>query len=192
MGLRHLADLSAARWLVDETDRPWTERVTFGPGGFAAYARVRFLDDPAFPGQSENDVAPAEDAPTESEQIGFALETLSGHTATPDDCYFCLWDGWGTEIAGSPRVELPHRSYFLFRGSLTDWRAADLWPGQPRGTTPDPAFVWPADHAWCLAKDVDPHWAGVGGSEAAVAGLLADPRLDVVRADPAAKQPTYY
>jgi hypothetical protein len=54
-----------------------------------------------------------------------------------------------------------------------------------------PAFVWPADHRWCLAADVDPHYAGVGASEDAVHALLALPDLDVVRTDPAAPQPHF-
>jgi hypothetical protein len=56
---------------------------------------------------------------------------------------------------------------------------------------PSPAFIWPADHAWCVADDVDPHWAGIGAGTAAVDALVSDPRLDVVRADPAREQPFY-
>jgi hypothetical protein len=85
-------------------------------------------------------------------------------------------------MAGA-RVTLPHRAYFLFRGA-----AADLagWEG------PDPAFVWPADRTWCLADDVDPHYAGIGASTAAIHALTASEDLDVVPADPAAPQPAYY
>jgi hypothetical protein len=54
-----------------------------------------------------------------------------------------------------------------------------------------PALVWPADHAWCFVSDVDPHWAGIGASATAVEQLLADPVLDVVRADPDLPQPSY-
>jgi hypothetical protein len=52
-------------------------------------------------------------------------------------------------------------------------------------------LVWPADHAWCIANDVDPHWAGIGASVAAIDELLADPRLDIVRDDPGQAQPYY-
>ena len=52
-------------------------------------------------------------------------------------------------------------------------------------------FIWPADHAWCVAHDVDPHYAGIGASSAAVADLLAQPDLDVVPADPRVEQPYY-
>jgi hypothetical protein len=53
---------------------------------------------------------------------------------------------------------------------------------------PDPAFIWPADRAWCVANAVDPHWAGIGADVSAIDELLADPRLDVVRANPKARE----
>lgn len=47
------------------------------------------------------------------------------------------------------------------------------------------------DHAWCVACDVDPHRAGIGAEPEAVDHLLAESRLDVVRADPERQQPFY-
>jgi len=216
------SDLSAADWIT-ASDQPWEQLVGFGPEGFPAYARLRFLPDPAYEGQGENDVD-VDDAHDETAQLRVALETLARHTRTPDDCYFCLWDGWGTDIQGGdgartldyqtgtvsrgpliapafppsvlhgPKVVVPHRAYFLFRGSISDfgdWGAADAWPGQPRLHMPDPAFIWPADHAWCVANDVDPHWAGIGAGVSAIDELVADPRLDIVPADPGEEQPAY-
>jgi hypothetical protein len=51
--------------------------------------------------------------------------------------------------------------------------------------------VWPADRAWCVANGVDPHYAGIGGPDAAIADLLETPGLDVGRVDPAVEQPSY-
>jgi len=56
---------------------------------------------------------------------------------------------------------------------------------------PNPAFIWPADRSWCVADDVDPHWAGIGADRSAIDQLLADPRLDIVRADPREDPPHY-
>ena len=198
MALTPCSDLSEADWIT-ASDRQWQQLVGFGPVGFPAYARLRFLPDPAYEGQSENDVH-VDDADTETAQLRAVLGTLTGHTRTPDDCYFCLWDGWGSDIEGGPsllhrpKVVVPNRAYFLFRGSVSDlgdWGAADEGPGQPRLHMPDPAFIWPADHSWCLANDVDPHWAGIGADVSAIDQLLADPRLDVVPADPGQDQPSY-
>lgn len=97
------------------------------------------------------------------------------------------------EVLNGPMVKHEHRNYYLFRGPVSDlgnWGAADMAPGVSRHNL-SPAFVWPADHAWCIASDTDPHWAGIGASEEVVAELLTIPDLDVVEADPAHQQPFY-
>jgi len=179
---------------------------------------------PTYEGQSENDVEIDGHAPSESAQLLAVLEALTPHTRTPDDCYFCLWDGWGSDIEGGdgarildwqsgtvrrgpqiapafpssvlhgPKVVVPNRAYFLFRSAVSDfddWGPAEMWPGQPRLHMPAPAFIWPADHAWCIANDVDPHSAGIGADVSAIDQLLADPQLNVVPADPRENQPSY-
>jgi hypothetical protein len=220
-------DLSAADWIV-HSGLPWQQLVGFGPAGFDAYARLRFLPDPVRLGQSENNVQ----ADWRIDQLPTLFEVLAAHTATPDDCYFCVWEGFGhadvaivddavyidDENAGAqleqtdarpgrapeplaspsmphlPKVVVPHRAYWLFRGCLADvgsWDSAQEWPGQSQLDGAQPAFIWPADHAWCLARDVDPHWAGIGGTPPLITRLMTDPRLDVVPADPTAEQPFY-
>jgi hypothetical protein len=94
------------------------------------------------------------------------------------------------EALRGPLVELPHRRFALFRGPLHDIDTWEIQFGRGHPIAP-PAFVWPADHRWCFAADVDPHWAGIGADQAAVGALLADPALDVVPADPAGHQPEY-
>jgi hypothetical protein len=221
--LRPCSDLSAAGWITS-SDLRWEQLVTFGPSGFPAYARLRLLPDPEHPGQAENDAHIEDDRASESAQLGAVLQMLSRHTRTPDDCYFCLWDGWGSGIYGGdgmrevdlqtgtthagpqmtpafpptvlhgPKVVVPNRAYFLFHGKISElgeWGAAEMWPGQPRSDMPDPAFIWPADHAWCIAHDVDPHWIGIGAGKEAIEELIAHPLLDVVPADPREDQPHY-
>ncbi|MPZ62143.1 MAG: hypothetical protein GEU93_12780 [Propionibacteriales bacterium] len=94
----------------------------------------------------------------------------------------------------APKVVVPNRAYWLFRGPLADtgtWDTAHGLPGQVRLDAAEPAFTWPADHAWCVARDVDPHWAGIGGHTLLMNQLIADPRIDVVPADPTKDQPFY-
>lgn len=244
MPLEVCTDLSPAAWLNDG-EAPEQELISLGPSGFPAYARLRFIPDPAYPGQCENEQFD-ESAPAERERLRRALDILLRHTTTPQQCHFCLWDGWGwtirerdgewsieTEQRGerpldtptwpdvmpsryvehrragtpaaagdavpgryvplgrgaapaepcAPKLVRPNRAYFLLRGAITDILE--------RPELPDPAFVWPADRRWCLTKDVDPHWAGIAGSEAVVADLLADPLLDVVPAEFGAPLPLY-
>jgi hypothetical protein len=54
-----------------------------------------------------------------------------------------------------------------------------------------PAFVWPPDHTWCVAADIDPHWAATGASAPLIERLTGDPGLDAVEANPADEPPAY-
>jgi len=182
----------AARWIV-ESATPFDQLTMFGPSGFEASARLRFIPDPSCQGQDEADVVLPDDHIPDLVQVQLALRRLAEFTATPQDCYFCVWDGYSDiELpAAAALVVLPHRRYAMFQGPLRqiDTFAEDL--GSGRIVAP-PAFVWPADHRWCLACDVDPHWAGLGAEQAAVDALIADVDLDVVQAEPDKPQPLYY
>lgn len=203
MPLSICSDLSPASWLV-AGDAAWDQLVSFGPTGFPAYARVRFIPDPNYPGQKENE-ADLGASPGEVEQWRALLQLLASATSDPSDCYFGLWDGWPFPDAAHrwptfkipPSTQIPARAFFLFHGALTDAEisgsptAAGIWglPEFSHGGTP--AFVWPADHTWCVAADVDPHWAGIGATVTTIRRLVADQRLDAVIADPDGAQPAY-
>ena len=203
MSLVVCSDLSPATWIATSNE-PWQRLVTFGPAGFAAYARVRFIPDPTHQGQQEHE-ADLDASPDETAQWRALLHVLAAHTVHPADCYFGLWEGWGLSESARgwptfavPRdAAIPARSYFLFHGSLSEaeiWgqpAAAGIWglPEFARGGTP--AFVWPSDHAWCVAADIDPHWAGIGATVPTIERLLSDPRLDAVASDPDSEQPAY-
>jgi hypothetical protein len=220
-------DLTPADWIA-HSSLPWDRLVTFGPVGFDAYARLRFLPDPVRPGQNENEA----DRGWRGDPFPALLDVLAAHTAAPDDWWFCVWEGF-LDTGGNPdddgarylddedavatvgdpharpgvapqpvdpsprlppKVVVPHRAYWLFRGFPADlgaWDTAEGWPREHSLDCPEPAFLWPADRAWCVACDVDPHWAGIGGSAALVASLTDDPRLDVVPADPTEGPPAY-
>jgi len=81
----------------------------------------------------------------------------------------------------APRVQIPARSYLLFRGVLHDagrWGAADLLPGRPRRIN-SPNLMWPSDHAWFVASEIDLPWTGIGGTAALLDDLLSTEGLDV-------------
>lgn len=197
VGLSPCADVTPAAWLTDGA-RPWDELVGFGAAGFPAYARLRFIPDPTHPGQDEVDGARGTERPPELEQLRTAADALSRYTTTSDHLYTCLWEGWGlagydgSDPTAGNYLSLPHRGYYLFVGTRADLGA---WPPsrttRPRPSPLTPAFIWPEDHAWCIASDIDPHWAGVGAAAGAVDALLAHPALDVVTADPRDDQPRY-
>ena len=191
MALRHSVDPSAARWIA-ASGTPWPRLVLFGPAGFDAYARLRYIPDPTARARSEADVEVPEDHPRDLVQARRALAVLARFTTTPERCYFCAWDGY-SDLPLPPSatlIDLPHRRYALLEGAASD---LDGWAdavGVPDTPWP-PALAWPADRRWFFASDVDPHWAGIGASAEAVDALLREPGLDVVRARPEEAQPEY-
>lgn len=190
MTLRPCADTSPADWLFS-SGVPWHQVVGFGPTGFDAYARLRFIPDPVRPGQYEADVEMPDDHPSDWSQAWTALDVLRRFTDS-DRWFICVWEGSGhdvpPEVFRKPLVGPSQRRYFMAEGTSDDLAG---WETMFDYGQPVPALVWPADRAWCFASDVDPHWAGIGASAGAVEALMSS-GLDVVIADPEAPQPTYY
>ncbi|ORI20029.1 hypothetical protein BJD99_00465 [Rhodococcus sp. 1163] len=183
-------DGSPAQWLIDQR-RDWWDLVTRGPSGYKRYARLRFIPDPTYDGQREMDTDFANDGPSEIAQLGIAVSTLVRFTTTPHECYFLIWEGYeNLDHFKSATVSIPERPCYLFRGTAEDvsrWKDAR----DDSGELPIPAFVWPADRAWCIANDVDPHFATIGAGESAIADLLRTARIDTTPDDPTEYPPFY-
>lgn len=144
MVLRHEPDVSLAAWYADR-DEPWVDLCCWGPSGYEAYARVLHLE-PALVGDEQEQMNAEGDLT--DDRLAALVAVLAGHTSTPDDCFFGLWDGFGeihggeavavisastdgrhrpqprpapafdAEVLASPRVSIPARDYLLFRGPL--------------------------------------------------------------------------
>jgi hypothetical protein len=182
--LRHEPDSSLADWFA-RRDEAWGELVTMGPAGFESYARVRYLEEDRI-----------------FQRVLFARLRvhLAGRTKTPGDCFHALWAGAVSGMHGDPargippwfpafslarRSGVPHREYMLFRGHLDDvghWGATDPMTGSSRDEhLPAPHLLWPADHRWFAATDVDSDFTWVGGSQDLIAAVITDPKLDAER-----------
>jgi hypothetical protein len=166
MTLRPLVDVSPAEWFV-EAKAPWWTKVCLGPPTLEAYARLQLI-----PADEDEDVDLAQAIAETLRRI------LPQHTATADDCYFGQWEGCGWEppVQSAPvvfsvtdelTVGIRHsvRDYHLFGGTLDD---SSEWDGGD-----PPHLMWPADHAWFVAKDVDPDWVGIGGTQTLIDEVLA-------------------
>lgn len=133
-----------------------------------------------------------------------------GWTSTPEDCWFCVWDGFGWDAVSSisavftadgeppdvvseprrdpvpapvrdgPRVRLPNREYLLYRGPTEDVVATADLGGDGQCAS----LWWPTDHAWCVASDVDLRWTYVGGPRGLIDAIIADQRIEALPASP--------
>jgi hypothetical protein len=211
------SDVAAAQWITAR-DQHWWDLVTLGPTGFPAYARLRFIPDPAYEGQSGSEganqtgVRSVGDTLSESEQLRIAVQTLLHQVSSPTEGYLLMWDGYGESmipelVLGIPHVVItddeappdpsvsPAREYYLVRVSLPDFVSGAVehsWQAATGLPMQAPAFIWPADQTWCITSDVDPHWAGIGAAQTLIDFLLTDALLDVVRVEKDQKLPFYH
>jgi hypothetical protein len=106
------------------------------------------------------------------------VQALAAATTT-DAVTLAVWEGWGTgAVLAGPRLELPGRAYGLIEGrlgELTDpewpWGAGIGWSAPFEG--PMPQLIWPADHAWVVASEIDWDSTIVAGSRALIDAVLA-------------------
>jgi hypothetical protein len=140
-------------------------------------------------------------------------ELLRPWTTTPDQCWFCVWDGYGwdnvrvvtatrMDVAGQPG---PPREA---RGKLPDPIRAAVRQG-PRVRLPARDYLlyrgpveaavatvglagdqqtanlwWPEDRAWCVATEIDLPSTYVGGQAGLIERLVSDDRIEALPAGP--------
>lgn len=142
------ADADAARWLLQAGVR-WQDLVTFGPPGFDVYVRIAL--------SRADDTHESDERPIDAVRV--ALATLASFTTTPDHGYAAVWEGWGGGPLSprAPQVDIPNREMLLFTGHVETLRDAPAlaWYGSAAGSHQEPHLVWPEDHAWCVACEVD-------------------------------------
>lgn len=141
--LRPAASGDAGQWLL-RPDVDWWDLVRYGPPGFDAYVRIAFAEVAA---EGEDPV------------VRLALATLAAHTTTPDAGYAGIWEGGtgGPPDPRAPQVPIPNRTMLMYTGSVDVLRDAPALARFEPGDQwyQEPNLVWPEDHAWCLACEVD-------------------------------------
>ena len=139
------------------------------------------------------------------------LRVLARYTTTPQDCLFGLWEGWGwmsgtgvvrssydgtssqvpsqvpspfteAELA-TPRLHLPDRDYLLLSGLLSAAPALSQYDDGPFSWQ-SPNLVWPADHAWFVATEIDFDSTLIGGTTDLITDILSAPGLEAWPVEP--------
>jgi hypothetical protein len=168
----------------DDVEVPWAEVAAHN--GTVAHPLMQWVALTRGPVDSQPPVW--DDGPSEGHlPVAVAArlaEVLARHTATPADCIFGRWDGFGYDLPSSevpPRLLLRgERDVVLVRGPI-DAAARNLAP-EPHEQSAN--LWWPADRSWCVVTDIDLMSSYVGGSAACIAELLARPGLEVAPATP--------
>ena len=87
------------------------------------------------------------------------------------------------DVSSGARLQLPGRDYVLFDAGIR--RFADpAWvtdaPWTDSAWPQTPSLIWPDDHAWVLATEIDFDSTVIAGSRALVDALVADPTIEVL------------
>lgn len=239
-GLSFSRDVALASWVGPRLTGAWGTVTGVVPSGFPAYARIchpvqvgadewltwadvaaatgrtvhplmqwQAIVRPVGEGSAWHGGEPAVgNLPTHLLRALCAM--LATNTRSPDDCVFCLWDGYGLlhgspavaimssfgnasdvppavedDVRDGPRVRLPGRDYLLLTGPLT--AAGDLdWNLMPSLVDcQSPNLFWPKDVAWCVATEIDYDSTLVGGSAELIDAILRSPELESWGVEPA-------
>jgi hypothetical protein len=144
-------------------------------------------------------------------QCRVLVQLLSKHTATPNACWLCLWDGYGYLSAGgiavltarssSDQQKLPSRPRRFASSDPSRHRSQPLFRDRKRVRLPNrdyllfkapataasgwqdgPNLWWPEDRAWCVASEIDFPYTYVGGSTKLIEEILGHPDLEALPA----------
>lgn len=112
---------------------------------------------------------------------------LAAHTADPSRCFFglCTIQSWLDSFSTDdlqPLLKLPYeRDHIVLSGPLSavDQIAYDRFrQGSPIPYRETPNLIWPADHAWLVASEVDFDSTLVGGDTKLVNAIVESPELE--------------
>lgn len=130
-------------------------------------------------------------------------DVLLAHLPASGDVTYAVWEGhgfWGggstpahhpaetaSEMpvpsrvpgAADPVLALPARNHHLFRAPLA---AHETWIKE-QFFEQSANLVWPDDHAWCLATEIDFNFTLLGCARAVADAVLADPALEAFEVD---------
>jgi hypothetical protein len=134
-------------------------------------------------------------------------ELLRSATSTSDQCWFCIWSGWGwlhvsagsvaslggerprwrdpyVEVeqfaASAPLVGNEAREYHLFCGPID--AVVDSRP--PQDFYQAPSLWWPDDRSWIVASEIDHWWTYVGGTTPVIDRVVDAWRFEARRVAP--------
>jgi hypothetical protein len=146
------------------------------------WGRLHDVQDPYAPGSSIGWLDPV---------VLAALVPLLGEaTTTPDDLVAGFWAGGsGQRLVSAEQLQVPGRECVLATTSVDELSDPDWGYGMRLGWLPysrhsSLQLLWPEDHAWVLASEIDWDSTIVAGSRSLVDGILGDGRFEAFEVGP--------
>ena len=120
---------------------------------------------------------------------GYTTLTIESFGGEPDDVIASAQDPTAAllpaDVVNGPKLDLPHRSYFLFAVppvTFTDPAWANVAPWHHAPWSPQsPSIIWPADRAWVVVSEIDFDSTVIAGSHSLINDLVADPGIEALR-----------
>lgn len=86
-------------------------------------------------------------------------------------------------VEGGPHLEYPGREFVLLQSSLKaledpGWGYGAGIGWTPHSPAPSPQLLWPEDHAWVVASEIDWDSTIVAGTRSVIDAILADPDFE--------------
>jgi hypothetical protein len=111
-------------------------------------------------------------------------QVLRSHTATPEDCFFLVWEGYAgllPVVRSAATIQIaPHaRRMHILKGQVED--ATESIQSLP--TLRLPMWWIPQDGAWCVGNDIYGRSVFVGASAETIFAIVNDPQLEAYLAD---------
>lgn len=122
--------------------------------------------------------------PDEGSVPAGTLTAILDQCPRSDNVVQAVWSGFGswTDVEeGEPLMPgWGGRSYRLF---TTAQEAVTTWPGMVPGWPQSANLIWPADHSWCVATEIDWDSTLIAASSEVAEAMLADVRLEAFAVD---------
>ncbi|MFK5585100.1 hypothetical protein [Serinicoccus sp. LYQ131] len=112
--------------------------------------------------------------PEEGSVPASVLSAILDHCPGSGEILQGVWDGFGS-WSEEPGSERPARGYYIFTTPRAPFYA---WPGMDPHWPQSANRIWPPDHNWFIATDIDLDSTLVAGPSSLADALLADERLE--------------
>jgi len=88
------------------------------------------------------------------------------------------------EVMSGRRLHHPGRDYLLFAGPLEAAMDLGHWPSQDWFVPQSPSLIWPTDHSWCVATEVDFDSTLIAGDNDLIDAVLGAEDLEATPIEP--------
>ena len=200
--VRRIFSVSDGDWIDDRLIKGWKYEVPAGAVVPTGFDRVVRVFHPAGDGRTWAQVAAQEGRhmhalaqwcgiyppfnggrssevdPDEGSIPAAVQEGILEHCPVTGDVFYAVWVGLGFWEQPDDGPTMRGRGgYRLFTGPK---KVITTWPGMEPPWEQSANLIWPPDHAWCIATDIDWDSTLIAGDATLADALLTDQRLEAV------------